>query len=144
MTYRDSIISFCIIFFFLFKIINNGLDCPDLTSRINLFVPTRSTRDRCLFKVDFYRNNYRAHATFPRLHLLGNEYSSVDIFNNDLFSFRCGIRELFRSANGFCKDRSDFVDTLYLVLYSCKCVRVRLCIDNVVHMFLFLFMYICI
>lgn len=70
--------------FFLFKLINGMLDCPDLLSMVNFRIP-RSTRSTELFAHQHHRTNYLKFGTMARLHRLGNSVPpDVDFFCTSL------------------------------------------------------------
>lgn len=62
------------------KLINSSIDCPYLTSRIGLHVPSRNTRTIQTFHQQFHRTNYAYHSFIPRTLRLCNELSELDFF----------------------------------------------------------------
>jgi len=68
----------------LFKIIKGHLDSPDLVNMIKYRVPNKyNTRLQAPFYEVVARFNYMSNSCSQRLHRVGNETSSVDIFSID-------------------------------------------------------------
>lgn len=73
----------------LYKIINNYIDSPELLSRINFKVPTRSSRQQNLFKVPYHKSNYCYYSPLSRLQRLANSLYTYNIdFSVPLNRFR--------------------------------------------------------
>lgn len=79
----------------LFNISNGSLDALDLTSLINLRIPTRDTRLNSLYFVTKSANNYFVNSPIQRLHTLGNKYSSIDVYRfQSISKFKTSIFEI--------------------------------------------------
>lgn len=72
--------------FFLFKIVNGLVDCPELLQLIDIHVPHR-TRLTQTFAKHHYSTAYEYHSTVPRLMRLGND-SQLEIFGQSFALFR--------------------------------------------------------
>ncbi|XP_054267140.1 uncharacterized protein LOC128989286 [Macrosteles quadrilineatus] len=70
---------------FLYKLINNQVNCPFLLERINFHVPSRITRHQRVFELDHTGTNYARSSPIPRIMRLGNVVSSsVDLLTASL------------------------------------------------------------
>uniref|UniRef100_A0A6P7G6E2 Uncharacterized protein LOC114334247 n=1 Tax=Diabrotica virgifera virgifera TaxID=50390 RepID=A0A6P7G6E2_DIAVI len=78
----------------LFKIINGLCNCPELLSKISLFVPSRSTRQVQTFYVSFHRFNYSYNTFIPRTLRLANSLNNLEIFNISVSRFKNLISSL--------------------------------------------------
>jgi len=67
-------------FKFLFKLVNGYIDCPELLSFINLYVPQRQIRNTYTFHNHLHRTNYIMNSPLNRTTRLANE-TQIDFFN---------------------------------------------------------------
>ena len=86
---------------FLFNILNNRFDSPDLLYIIKFCIPRRSTRQQQLFTEEGIIINNRFNSLMPRLHRLGNEFGTADLFNLTYFLYKLKIRALINSINNY-------------------------------------------
>ena len=77
---------------FLFKLINNFIDCPELLELINFKYPSRLTRTKQLFYIDNYKSRYLFFSPHALLMINGNMLNfEIDIFNCNLNTFKKSI-----------------------------------------------------
>lgn len=86
---------------FLFKLIHNQIECPDLLENIYFNVPQRSLRtNNSTFHISFHSTNYGFYSPLQRISRLGNLASeSLDLFNcslNQLRNLNTLIHPLYR------------------------------------------------
>ena len=79
--------------YFLFKLVNGIIDCPDLLNMINFRVPSRSTRDHSLFAVDRHRCNYGMSSPIARM-INNSNMIDIDFFNTTFVSFKRRLSQL--------------------------------------------------
>ncbi|XP_046660241.1 uncharacterized protein LOC124354079 [Homalodisca vitripennis] len=73
---------------FLYKILNNTIDCSEILQMIDFHVP-RSARHFQLFTIHHLSTNYLYHSAIPRLMRIGNAVSAdLDFFGKPLSSFK--------------------------------------------------------
>jgi hypothetical protein len=82
---------------FLYKIVNNLFDSPDLVQNIMFRVPTRFTRSQESFYIENHSSNYIRHTVVPRLHYMGNKYltNNVDIFCVAFEEYKIILQNMF-------------------------------------------------
>lgn len=78
---------------FLFKLVNNLIDCPELLSQVGLRAPARQTRSTELFALKFHRCNYGVFSPISRIAANGNKVN-LDFFSYSLGSFKRRIAEM--------------------------------------------------
>lgn len=69
---------------FVFKLVNNLIDCPDLLKMINFHVPSRSLRKSPHFTTFIHKSNYTQYSPVNRAMISCNQYSDIDFFNSTL------------------------------------------------------------
>lgn len=80
---------------FLFKLINNHMDCPELLAAIS-FRCRLGTRSRDLFWRRHFGSNYEMNSPMDRVQRQGNGVSSlVDLFNPSLSAFKRELHRVF-------------------------------------------------
>lgn len=84
---------------FLFKIINNRFDSPELVSLINYHVPSRPTRLKSIYHCNNTGTNSEQNSILHRLHRLGNEYCNIDASRGTLFSYKECLKRDFVSVH---------------------------------------------
>lgn len=73
---------------FLYKIVNNQIDCPEILHQLSFGVP-RNTRRPQLFARSFHPTNYLYYSTMPRLMRVGNDAcGDLDFFCSSASTFR--------------------------------------------------------
>ena len=78
---------------FLFKILNNLCNCPNILSMIHLHVPSRDVRDPILFSVPHHRTDYGKNTVLPRLCNLANKHRhDIEFFNVSCKRFKCNVK----------------------------------------------------
>lgn len=88
---------------FLYKLLNNKIDCLDLLSKININVPSRPPRHpRSVLYVPRYRTNLGKHSFMSRITHKYNKISGlttdVDIFSNTLHKYKSLICTHFKGS----------------------------------------------
>ena len=79
----------------LFKLINGGIDCPELLSMVCLWVPERRGRNTDVFSVSFHRTNYGQNNPITRVLRYGNEFSgNLNFFGGSLSQFKVSLKKL--------------------------------------------------
>lgn len=77
------------LFLFLYKLLNNKLDCTELLEAVRLLIPARQTRQRQLFHEEYHRTNYGSAAFVDRMVKNYNAfYPGCDVFNDSLTQIR--------------------------------------------------------
>jgi hypothetical protein len=89
---RRKVFDLCL----LHKLVNGGINSPELLDLIKFNIPTRSTRQTLLFRESYTRNNYTFHSPIVRLHRLGNLVGNdTDIFADSLPTFKYDVTNYF-------------------------------------------------
>lgn len=82
---------------FLFKLLNNLIDCPDLVSQISLRVRGRTTRNTNLFATQFFRTNIGNNCPMNRILNIGNivcnQPFNIDIFLGSVETLKSKLNE---------------------------------------------------
>lgn len=76
----------CSDLFYLFKIVNNLLNSPELLSLICFHVPSRSVRHKLPYHCKNAGSNAELYSIINRLHMLGNKYVVDDVINIERLS----------------------------------------------------------
>lgn len=85
---------------FLYKILNNGLDSPELVNYLRIHVPTRPTRLTHLFHLPVCRTNLRKNSPIPRICAQYNtQFNNIDILNNTLVKYRNEVKRTTTNVN---------------------------------------------
>jgi len=67
---------------FVFKLLNNVIDCPELLPKISMHVPQRLSRSNATFYIPLHHCNYIINSPFSRMLGYCNKYSlKIDLFN---------------------------------------------------------------
>ena len=75
--------------FFLYKLLNNQVDCQCLLNNINFRTPSRYTRQRQLFGIPRHRTNYGSRCFIDQMISVYNEkFPEVDIFNLSFYQLK--------------------------------------------------------
>nr|CAH7746509.1 unnamed protein product [Callosobruchus chinensis] len=80
---------------YLHKILNSGIDCPYLLSKVNINVPTRANPRHCMyFNITFCRtNNIGLNSPLIRMQRNLNTYGKyADMFTHQLSAFKRQIK----------------------------------------------------
>lgn len=72
---------------YLYNIITSRIDCSELLSKINIHVPSHSTRNHYLFNTNWHSTKYGFNSPIDRMMRLSNSID-VDFFNTSLQSLR--------------------------------------------------------
>lgn len=81
---------------FLYKVLRNYYDSPELTSFVHYHVPSRQTRNRQLLHSGAFRTNIGKNSPMTRMCEFFNKYvGNLDIFVLSLPSFRNNCRRIF-------------------------------------------------
>lgn len=86
---------------FLYKIVNNNIDCPAIVQLFNLNVPSRLPRKpQALFNVTVYKSNLGKFSPLARLahnyNDLSSKISGLDIASNSLSAFKSNLVNFFK------------------------------------------------
>ena len=76
---------------FGFKIFNNRINCSELLSAFNFYVPSRVLKNNLYF----YENLGKVVSPVQRISELFNSLSSLDFYNTSLYSFSKETKRLF-------------------------------------------------
>lgn len=83
---------------FLFKILNNLIDCPDLISLINFKIKAKQTRNNDLFALKTFKSNIGKNCPINRMlslaSSLNNSPLNIDFFNTNINILRSKLSEL--------------------------------------------------
>ena len=80
---------------FLYKIINNMINCNELLELINFHVPCKSTRSCSLFSTPTSITNYMYNSPINRLHRIGTKVSChIDFFSDSLSTFKTKLSNI--------------------------------------------------
>jgi hypothetical protein len=77
---------------FLHKIVNSGIDCPNILELLNFHIPVRSTRQSVTFGIVGSNTNYALNSPINRMSRWANEFSQLDIFSDGLDKFKTAAR----------------------------------------------------
>lgn len=78
---------------FLYKLLNNKIDCPSLLAKLNFHVPRINARQSDFFSIPLYHSNILRQSPLVQMMVNYNEHSHhFDIFN----SSECLIKKVFR------------------------------------------------
>nr|CAH7748267.1 unnamed protein product [Callosobruchus chinensis] len=79
---------------YLHKILNSGIDCPYLLSKVNINVPTRANPRHCMyFNIPFCRTNIGLNSPLIRMQRNLNTYGKyADMFTHQLSAFKRQIK----------------------------------------------------
>jgi len=69
---------------YVYKLINNHVDCPEPLSKISFKVPTFNSRNNSLFHIDFHCQNYSYYGPLNRMLMSTNKFVNSDFFNDSL------------------------------------------------------------
>ena len=87
---------FCLLFFY--KVINNMIDCSDILSCINIFVPNRTLRNYNLFEIPFVKYNYIGNFSLYKFYKIYNKFSNdLDVFDMPFHIFKGKCCKLLNS-----------------------------------------------
>ena len=79
---------------FLFKAINNFIDCPTLLELINFNICSRPLRCVSVFHIDLYRSNLKNNDPITRVCCLANNISHcVDFFSGSINQFKNNVHK---------------------------------------------------
>lgn len=67
---------------YIYKLINNKIDCPDPLTKIKLKVPTFNSRNHSLFHIDCNRQNYSYYSPLNRMCMFCNKFTNLDFFHD--------------------------------------------------------------
>lgn len=80
---------------FLFKVLNNTVNCISIRDQISFFVPSRPLRHHPFLFVEYHRTNYGLHSSLVRISRLINSLNlDQDSFDRGIISFRSLLRRL--------------------------------------------------
>ncbi len=80
---------------FLFKIINNYSDVPDLLHNIKFKVPRLNSRYPIPFLIPHCNTDHNKNAPINRMCAKINQHPSIDIFSYNLIKFKSDARIIF-------------------------------------------------
>lgn len=67
---------------YIYKLINNQIDCPDLLTRIKFMVPTFNSRNHSLFHIECRRQNYSYYSPLNRMCMFCNKFTNFNFFHD--------------------------------------------------------------
>ena len=77
---------------FIYKILNNNIDCSDLLQLIHIHAPPRSLRVVNTFSIENHRTNYGQSSSINRMMFYANEMR-IDLFNTSLPYLRTAFND---------------------------------------------------
>ena len=103
---RRQILDLC----FVHKCVNFLADCPDITSKLNFYVPPRRLRSSDLFRIPNHRVNLSKYSFLSRAMNLLNRVNHFDV---DLFSSFCVFKTQVSNVLLFLADKPVIVDCMW-------------------------------